>query len=188
MQLIPIFHATHNNVLPYLGVSHSKSFSTAIPIRVSHTRNPSLPPFSIQVSLTRNPSLPPFPSRRLTPGILLRRHSHPGVSYPESFSTAIPPGCLISGILLCRHSIRVSHHLESFSAAIPPGCLISEILLRRHSIRVSHHLESFSAAIPPGCLTSEILSADVPPSPDVSHLEFYPADVPPPSSSLEHFL
>ena len=36
-----------------------------------------------------------------------------------------------------------------------------------------------------GCLTSGILSANIPPSPDVSHLEFYPADVPP-SPDVSH--
>ena len=77
-------------------------------------------------------------------------------------------------------------HPEFFSADIPPGYLTSGILP------------------PPGHLTSGILSANVPPSPDISHPEFCPADVqpsldishpefcladvPPFSSSLEHFL
>ncbi|WKA11090.1 hypothetical protein VitviT2T_028621 [Vitis vinifera] len=88
------------------------------------------------------------------------------------------------------HSIRVSHTWNSFSAVIPSGCLTLGIPLRRHSIRVSHTWNSFSAAIPSGCLTSGILprrrstflgylasgilSANVPPSSDISHPESCP--------------
>ena len=136
IQPIPILHATHNNVLP---------------CRVSHTRNP---------------SPPPFPSGRLTSGILLRRHSiwtshvrnpsapsfHPGASHPEFLLCRHPPWCLTPGFLLRCHSIRVSHTWnpsapplhpdvscpESFCSAIPPGCLTPGIPLRRHSIRMSH--------------------------------------------------
>ena len=50
--------------------------------------------YLIQVSHTRNPSPPSF---------------HPGVSHRESFSAAIPSGCLTPEILLRRHSIQVSH-------------------------------------------------------------------------------
>ncbi|WKA06447.1 hypothetical protein VitviT2T_024344 [Vitis vinifera] len=142
------------------------------------------------MSHIRNPSSPSF---------------HPNVSHPEFLSAVIPPGCLTSGIppanvlpypdvshpefFSAAHSTRRSHirnsapppfhpdvsHPEFFFAAIPFGYLTSRILPGR--------LFTFS-----GYLTSGILSADVQPSPNISHPEFCPTDVPPFSSSLEHLL
>ena len=146
--------------------------------------------YLIWMSHIRNPSSPPFPSGCLAPGILHRRLFHPGVPHPEFLSAVIsirmshtrnpslppfPSGCLALGILLHHHFHPDVLHPKFFFAAIPSGCLTSRILPGRPSTFF-------------GYLTSGILSADVPSSPDVSHLEFYPADVPPFSSSLEHFL
>nr|CAN71018.1 hypothetical protein VITISV_030514 [Vitis vinifera] len=57
-------------------------------------------------------------------------------------------------------------------------------------LRMSHIRNSVWADVPSpfsGCLTSGILSADIPPSPDVSHSEFCPADIPP-SSDITHLV
>ena len=77
------------NVLPYPNVSHPESFSAAISPGVSlpESCSAAIPPrclipgillrhHSIRMSHIRNPFLPPF---------------HLGVSFPESFSAAIPP-------------------------------------------------------------------------------------------------
>ena len=97
-----------------------------------------------------------FHPRVPNPAFLLRRHSIRVYHTRNSFSAAIPSGCLTPGILLRRHSIR---------------CLTPRILLRRHSIRMPHiwnssplpfhpgvsHLEFFSVAIPFECHTPGIL-------------------------------
>ena len=165
---------------------HPEFLSTAIP---SGCLTPGIlfRRHSIRVSHTRNPSPPPF---------------HPGVSHPEFFSAAISSGCLTPGILLRRHSIRVSHTRnsspppfhpgvsppESFSAAIPSGCLTSGIFLRRHFIRMSHPQNSSPSTFHPGCLTSGILPGRR--STFLGYLAsgILSADVPPFSPSLEHFL
>ena len=98
-QPIPILQATRSNVLPYPGVPHPESFCAAISIRVSHTRNPSAPPF------------------------------YPGVIHPESFCAAFLSGCYTPGILLCRHSIRMPHtrnpirRCSTFSRCLASGIL-----------------------------------------------------------------
>ena len=101
-QPIPTLHATHNNI-------------------------------SIRVSHTWNPSAPPFPSGCLTPGILQRRHFHSGVSHPEPFSAAI--------------STRVPHTWNPSAPPFPSGCLTPRTLLHRHFHPGASHPESFSTAI-----------------------------------------
>ena len=173
-------------------------------LRMSHTRNSSPLPFHPDVSHPESLSAA-IPSGCLTPGIPLSRHSirtrnsfpppfHPD---PEFLFAAIPFG---PGIPLRRHSLRMFHiqnpspppfhsDPEPLSAAIPSGCLTPEILLRWHSTRMPRIRNPIRRrSIFSGCLTSEILSTSVPSSSDISHPEFYPADVPPFSSSLEHFL
>ena len=193
IQPMSILHATHNNVLPYLDVSHLESFSAAISIWVSHTRNPLTAVFSIRVFYAQSsspPSFPsgyptpgipsplPFPSGCSTPGVPLRRHFHPDVSPPGIILCRhFPSGCLAPGISLRRHFPSGVSHIRNpvRRCSIFSGCLTSGILPNRPS--------TFSGYLTPG-----ILSVDVSPSPDVSHPEFYPPDVPPFSSSLEHFL
>ena len=185
-------------------------------IWVSHSRNPFALPFHPGVSLSKflSSAIPPgclasgIQSTDVPPS--------PGVSHPESspppfhpgayplgiLSAVVPPGCLTPEIPLRCHFIRVSHSRnpsappfhpgvslpESLYVAIPSGCLTLKIPLLRHSTRMPcirnpiHRRSTFL-----GCLTLGIQSADVPPSPDISHLEFYPANVPPFSSSLEHY-
>ena len=126
IQPIPILQVTPNNVLPsgrltpgillrrhfHPGVSHLEPFYAAISIRMSHVRNPSVPPFL---------------SGCLTPGILQRCHFHPGVSHPESFSAAI--------------STRMSHVRKTYTRrrSTFSECPTSGILPHRHSLlRVSH--------------------------------------------------
>ena len=103
IQPIPILQVTPNNVLPSgcltLGILLRRHFHPS----VSHPE-PFCAAIFIQVSHTRNPSAPPFPSRCLTPETFLRHHFHPGVSHPESFCAAI--------------SIRVPHTRNLFCAAI----------------------------------------------------------------------
>ena len=206
---ISIIYATHNHVLPNPDASHPEFFSADIPprclasgilsrqrstlsrcltsgiplrrhsTRMSHIRNSSPSPLHPDVSH------PEFCPANVLP--------YPDVSHPEFISAAIPPGCLTFGILP-RQCSTLS------------GCLTFEIFLRRHSTRMSHTRNSTPPTfnIPPGYLTfgilpgrrstfsgyltSGILSADVQPSPDILHPEFCPTDVPPFSSSLEHFL
>ena len=137
----------------------------------------------------------------LTPGVLSAVIPS-GCLTPEVLSSAILPGCLASRIQSIDDppSRSVSHPESSppsfhpgaspgiLSTVIPPGCLTPEIPLLRHSTRMScirnpiHRRSTF-----PGCLTPGTLSADVPPSPDISHPGFYLADDPSFSSSLEHF-
>ena len=122
VSLIPPGHITSGSLhRPFhLDISHPELFITHS-TRTSRIRNSSrrhsTRTYRIQNSSSlhstrtyhiRNPSPPPF---------------HPDGSHPESFSAAIPPGCLTSEIL---------------PRDIPPGCLISGILLRRHSTRISH--------------------------------------------------
>ena len=118
IQPIPILHTTHNNVLPYSGVSLLEFLPASIPPGVSlleflSTAIPSgcltpgilLHRHYIRMSHVRNPSAPPFPR---------------GVSLPEFLSVAIPSGCLTPGTLLGR--------LSTF-----PGYLASGILSGRRS-------------------------------------------------------
>ena len=98
---------------------------------------------------------------------------YPDVSHLEFFPPDIPPGYITSGIL----------------SAVIPSTWISHIrnLIRRHSIHPDiSHPEFCPASVQPSPDIShpEFCSADVPPSPDIS----CPADVPPFSSSLGHFL
>ena len=154
IQPMSILHATHNNVLPYLDVSHLESFSAAISIWVSHTRNPLTAVFSIRVFYARSSSSPSFPSGCLTP----RNHSLPpfsirvsrtrnpspppfsirGISHPES----CPPMFHLLQMSHIRNSTQPTFHLLWVSHTRNPvrrrftfpGCLTSGILSTRRSI------------------------------------------------------
>ena len=95
-----------------------------------------------------------------------------------------------------RNSIRPTSHLLWMSHirnSIPPASHILQMSHIRNSSRPTSHLLRMSRIrnyVRPKfrlsrCLTSGILSADVPPSSDVSHSEFCPADVPP-SLDISH--
>ena len=157
-----------------------------------------------------------YPLKPLTQApisIIYATHNHvlpnPDASHPEFFSADIPPRCLASGILPRQRSTLsgcLTSGILPCQRSTLSGCLTSEILLRRHSTRMSHTRNSAPPTfnIPPryltfgilpgqrstfsGYLTSGILSVDIQPSPDISLSKFCPADVPPFSSSLEHFL
>ena len=109
IQPIPILHATHNHVLPNLGVSLPEFLSAAIPPGVS------LPEF-LSAAIPSGCLVPEIPLRRhssgcLTSGIPLRRHSirvshtrnsspppfHPDISHPELYQANFP------------HSLDISH-------------------------------------------------------------------------------
>ncbi|WJZ94284.1 hypothetical protein VitviT2T_013158 [Vitis vinifera] len=128
---------------------------------------------------------------------------YPDVSHPEFFSADIPPRRLTSGILPPPpfhpdashpefHPANVLpypdvSHPELSSADIPSGCLASGILLCRYSIRMSRIRNS--SLLPHSTRMPRIRNSSPPTfHPDISHLEFCPADIPHFSSYLEHFL
>ena len=76
-------------------------------------------------------------------------------------------------------------HPELFSASIPSGCLTPGILLRRHSILMSHIRNSARPTFYLIRMSHIWNSSPSPFHPDVSHPEFYPADVQP-SSDVSH--
>ena len=118
-------------------------------IRVSHTRNPSPPPFP---SGCLTPKILPrhhFPSECLTPGILLRRHSTrmPRIRNPIRRRSTFP-GCLTSGILSVDIPLSPdASHPESYSPTfhLPRMPHIRNPIRRRSTFF--------------GCLTSRILSS-----------------------------
>ena len=146
--------------------------------------------------LTQAPiSIQPMP-------ILYATHNHvlpySDAPHPEYFSAATPPGCITSEILLRLHSTRMSYIWNSSPPSFYPDVSHPEfpavISPRMPHIRNSFppplnpdilHLKFFSATTPPEYLTSGIRSANVPPSPDVSHPESYPTDVLP-SPDVSH--
>ena len=120
--------------------------------------------YLIRVSHTWNPSAPPFPSGCLTPGILPHRHFHSTVLHPES--------------LLCCHFYPSVSHPESFCAVISIRVShVRNPIHRRSTFPRCLTPAVVSAVIPSGCKASEILSADVPPSPGVSRPESYPPTI-----------
>ena len=80
------------------------------------------------MSHTRNPSPPPFPSGRLAPGIPSPPH--------------FPPGCLTSGnsIRSTFHLLRISHIRNPVPPPFPLGCLTSgnSVRLTFCLLRMSH--------------------------------------------------
>ncbi|RVW23587.1 hypothetical protein CK203_091487 [Vitis vinifera] len=119
IQPIHILHATHNHVLPNLGVSLPEFLSTAIPLGVS------LPEF-LSAAIPFGCLAPKIPLRRhssgcFTSGIPLHRHSirvshtrnsspppfHPDASHPESY----PPTFHLLRMSHIRNSIQLMFHL-----------------------------------------------------------------------------
>ena len=84
--------------------------------------------YLIWMSHTRNPSTPPFPSGRLAPGIPSPPH--------------FPPGCLTSGnsIRSTFHLLRISHIRNPVPPPFPPECLTSgnSVRLMFCLLRMSH--------------------------------------------------
>ena len=139
IQPIPILHTTHNNVLPYSGVSLLEFLPASIP-----------PGVSLLEFLSTA-----IPSGCLTPGILLRRHSirmshirnpsmppfHPGVSHSELYPVDFPSSPDISHPKFCPidgppFSPSLEHFLEV--PKIPFSINLASIFFSAGNFRIFH--------------------------------------------------